>query len=88
LPLVGPEKLTRRLIESLSQRGGNFRSSPIIGPMWALVCDIDGKQDGDPAKAARAVDLVLQAGNTPLRLQVGADSIAAVNRSREPAVTR
>jgi hypothetical protein len=47
--------------------------------MWALVCDIDGKQDGDPAKAARAVDLALQAGNTPLRLQVGADSIAAVN---------
>ena len=56
--------------------------------MWALVCDIDGKQDGDPAKAARAVDLVLQAGNTPLRLQVRAGSIAAVNRSREPAVTR
>ena len=37
-----------------------------------------GSQDGDPAKAARALDLALQADNPPLRLQVGADSIAAV----------
>jgi NAD(P)-dependent dehydrogenase (short-subunit alcohol dehydrogenase family) len=55
----------------------------IIGPMWALVRDVDGKQDGDPAKAARALDLALQAGNTPLRLQVGADSIAAVRAHAE-----
>ena len=37
-----------------------------------------GSQDGDPAKAARALDLAFQADNPPLRLQVGADSIAAV----------
>ena len=37
-----------------------------------------GSPDGDPAKAARALDLALQADNPPLRLQVGADSIAAV----------
>jgi NAD(P)-dependent dehydrogenase (short-subunit alcohol dehydrogenase family) len=55
----------------------------IIGPMWALVRDVDGKQDGDPAKAARALDLALQAGNTPLRLQVGADSTAAVRAHGE-----
>jgi len=51
--------------------------------MRALVRDVDGKQDGDPAKAARALDLALQAGNTPLRLQVGADSIAAVRAHAE-----
>ena len=55
----------------------------IIGTMRALVRDVDGKQDGDPAKAARALDLALQAGNTPLRLQVGADSIAAVGAHAE-----
>jgi hypothetical protein len=55
----------------------------IIGTMRALVRDVDGKQDGDPAKAARALDLALQAGNTPLRLQVGADSIAAVRAHAE-----
>jgi NAD(P)-dependent dehydrogenase (short-subunit alcohol dehydrogenase family) len=50
----------------------------IVGTMRTLVRDLDGKQDGDPAKAARALDLALRAETTPLRLQVGADSIAAV----------
>jgi hypothetical protein len=51
--------------------------------MRALTRDLDGKQDGDPAKAARALDLALSADNTPLRLQVGADSIAAVRTHAE-----
>jgi len=42
-----------------------------------------GSPDGDPAKAARALDLALQADNPPLRLQVGADSIAAVRAHAE-----
>jgi NAD(P)-dependent dehydrogenase (short-subunit alcohol dehydrogenase family) len=50
----------------------------ILGSMRALVRDMHGSQDGDPAKAARALDLALQADNPPLRLQVGADSIVAV----------
>src|SRR4029077_12374721 len=40
----------------------------IVGSMRGLVRDLDGKQDGDPAKAARALDLALQADKTPLRL--------------------
>jgi len=55
----------------------------IIGTMRALMGDIDGKQDGDPDKAARALDLALRADNTPLRLQVGADSVAAVRSHAE-----
>ncbi len=39
---------------------------------------MDGAQPGDPAKAARAVAQALEAGVTPLRLQLGADSIGAV----------
>jgi NAD(P)-dependent dehydrogenase (short-subunit alcohol dehydrogenase family) len=35
-------------------------------------------QEGDPMKAARAVDLALRAENTPLRLQLGGDAIEAV----------
>jgi NAD(P)-dependent dehydrogenase (short-subunit alcohol dehydrogenase family) len=50
----------------------------VVGTMRALTRDLDGKQDGDPVKAARALDLALSADNTPLRLQVGGDSIAAV----------
>jgi NAD(P)-dependent dehydrogenase (short-subunit alcohol dehydrogenase family) len=55
----------------------------ILGSMRALVHDMHGSQDGDPAKAARALDLALQANNPPLRLQVGADSIAAVRAHAE-----
>jgi NAD(P)-dependent dehydrogenase (short-subunit alcohol dehydrogenase family) len=55
----------------------------IIGTMRSLVSDLHGKQDGDPDKAARALDLALQADKTPLRLQVGADSVAAVRAHAE-----
>ena len=55
----------------------------IVGTMRALVYDMDGKQDGDPLKAARALDLALNTQRTPLRLQVGADAIAAVRAHAE-----
>jgi NAD(P)-dependent dehydrogenase (short-subunit alcohol dehydrogenase family) len=55
----------------------------IVGTMRTLVHDMDGKQDGDPAKAARALDLALQADKPPLRLQVGSDSIVAVRAHAE-----
>ena len=55
----------------------------IVGSIRALMNDMDGKQDGDPAKAARALDLALQADNPPLRLQVGVDAIGAVRAHAE-----
>jgi NAD(P)-dependent dehydrogenase (short-subunit alcohol dehydrogenase family) len=55
----------------------------IVGTMRTLVHDMDGKQDGDPAKAARALDLALHADNLPLRLQLGADAIGAVRAHGE-----
>ena len=42
-----------------------------------------GAQPGDPAKAARAVASALEANVTPLRLQLGADSIGAVRAHAE-----
>ena len=42
-----------------------------------------GTQPGDPAKAARAVALALESDATPLRLQLGADAIAAVRTHAE-----
>jgi NAD(P)-dependent dehydrogenase (short-subunit alcohol dehydrogenase family) len=44
---------------------------------------IDGAQPGDPAKAARAVATALESDATPLRLQLGADSIGAVRAHAE-----
>ncbi|MGV9693027.1 hypothetical protein ACWDUX_28425 [Streptomyces sp. NPDC003444] len=38
----------------------------------------DGRQPGDPAKAARAVVDVTEAAEPPLRLQLGADAVERV----------
>jgi NAD(P)-dependent dehydrogenase (short-subunit alcohol dehydrogenase family) len=45
--------------------------------------DMNGVQPGDPAKAARAIVQALEAEVTPLRLQLGADSIGAVRAHAE-----
>jgi len=42
-----------------------------------------GAQPGDPAKAARAVTLALESAVTPLRLQLGTDSVGAVRAHAE-----
>lgn len=44
---------------------------------------MNGTQEGDPARAARAIDMALQSEATPLRLQLGADSVAAVRGHAE-----
>jgi len=44
---------------------------------------MDGSQEGDPAKAAAAIDRALRAEVTPLRLQLGADSVAAIRGHAE-----
>jgi NAD(P)-dependent dehydrogenase (short-subunit alcohol dehydrogenase family) len=48
-----------------------------------IMHDLNGTQPGDPAKAAHAVALTLEADVTPLRLQLGADAIAAVRGHAE-----
>jgi NAD(P)-dependent dehydrogenase (short-subunit alcohol dehydrogenase family) len=40
--------------------------------------EMDGTQDGDPLKAAAAIDKALAADNTPFRLQLGGDAIDAI----------
>ena len=49
-----------------------------VGPVREFSHGMNNTQEGDPRKAARAVDVALQAADTPLRLQLGADSLRAV----------
>jgi hypothetical protein len=44
---------------------------------------LSGAQEGDPAKAARAIELALAAQKTPLRLQLGSDAVDAVRTHAE-----
>jgi NAD(P)-dependent dehydrogenase (short-subunit alcohol dehydrogenase family) len=61
--------------------GGALLQSPalpayadITGPLRAGLPAADGKQPGDPAKAADAIVQALASGKTPLRLALGSDA--------------
>jgi hypothetical protein len=68
----------------VSQPGTRFdcqRGS--LAGIRGVMHSLDGTQPGDPAKAARAVVQAIEAATTPLRLQLGADSIGAVRAHAE-----
>jgi NAD(P)-dependent dehydrogenase (short-subunit alcohol dehydrogenase family) len=50
----------------------------IMGPAHTFAHGMNGTQQGDPAKAAAAIETALKADTTPLRLQLGADSVEPV----------
>lgn len=54
-----------------------------VGQTRTFVKEMDGTQKGDPLKAAAAVDKALNAANTPLRLQLGADALSAIKAHSE-----
>ncbi|MEV7189276.1 oxidoreductase [Kitasatospora sp. NPDC093102] len=51
---------------------------PIVAPVRTGLPDTDGKQAGDPVKAAEAILAALAAERTPLRLALGSDAVDAV----------
>jgi NAD(P)-dependent dehydrogenase (short-subunit alcohol dehydrogenase family) len=66
-------------------QGAGMRDMPVIDDYQAHVGgtrealhSLSGTQQGDPAKAARAIELALTAQKTPLRLQLGDDAVDAV----------
>ncbi|XVQ08895.1 oxidoreductase [Spirillospora sp. CA-255316] len=56
-----------------------------VGPVRSDLPSTDGKQPGDPAKAAAAILRALDAEETPLRLPLGNDAADAVSASLERA---
>jgi NAD(P)-dependent dehydrogenase (short-subunit alcohol dehydrogenase family) len=55
----------------------------IVGGARAFASGMNATQEGDPAKAAAAVDAALNAAETPLRLQLGRDAVNAVRAHAE-----
>ncbi|MFC1413607.1 oxidoreductase [Streptacidiphilus sp. N1-12] len=49
-----------------------------VGPVREVLPSSDGKQPGDPAKAAAAILAALEADRTPLRLALGSDAADAI----------
>ncbi|GAA1284050.1 oxidoreductase [Saccharothrix xinjiangensis] len=50
----------------------------VMDPVRKLVQEMDGTQAGDPAKAAEAIRVALDAPRTPLRLVLGNDAVDAI----------
>jgi NAD(P)-dependent dehydrogenase (short-subunit alcohol dehydrogenase family) len=57
----------------------------IVGPVRATLPSTDGKQPGDPAKAATAILAALDAEKTPLRLPLGNDAADAISAHLDSA---
>ncbi len=55
----------------------------IVGGTRQFAQGMHGAQDGDPAKAAVAIEAALAADTTPLRLQLGHDAVDAVREHAE-----
>jgi len=49
------------------------------GKFLQWISDMDGKQPGDPDKAAATIIQIVESANPPLRLALGADAIGAIN---------
>jgi NAD(P)-dependent dehydrogenase (short-subunit alcohol dehydrogenase family) len=54
-----------------------------VGPTRNFAASMHGTQEGDPIKAAAAIDKALSAENTPLRLQLGEDAVNAIRQHSE-----
>ena len=76
---------------SFNGPGALLMSKPIpayddqIEPLRIGMPDDDGKQPGDPAKAAAAILLALESENPPLRLALGNDAVDAIEESLDSA---
>jgi len=70
--------------------GAALRSMPTnpayaesVGPTRAMTQAMHATQQGDPLKAAAAIEAALGAETTPLRLQLGADAVGAIRGHAE-----
>jgi NAD(P)-dependent dehydrogenase (short-subunit alcohol dehydrogenase family) len=70
--------------------GAGMRHMPVLEAYRDIIAgtrdfarSMHGTQEGDPRRAAAAIETVLEAPNTPLRLQLGADAVDAVRSHSE-----
>jgi len=72
--LAGPSMRHMPVIEAYRE---------IVGGARDFAHNMHGSQDGDPRKAAAALEIALDSPNTPLRLQLGADAVDAIRDHSE-----
>ncbi|MBB4891742.1 NAD(P)-dependent dehydrogenase (short-subunit alcohol dehydrogenase family) [Streptomyces olivoverticillatus] len=70
---------------ALQQTGALDAYADTVGAVRTGLPDSDGKQPGDPAKAAAAILAALDAERTPLRLALGNDALDAITTAYDAA---
>lgn len=66
---------------STSIDAGRTEYEAVVGKAARMQQAYDGKQPGDPARGAQAILSVVAADTPPLRLPLGSDAVAALERS-------
>ena len=61
--------------------------APITSPFLQWLQEMDGKQPGDPDKAAIAMIKVVESNNPPLRLALGVDAVSMIEAKLESVKT-
>jgi NAD(P)-dependent dehydrogenase (short-subunit alcohol dehydrogenase family) len=68
---------------STSISEGNPAYAETVGKTAAMQRDYDGKQPGDPSRAANAIIAIVSSDDPPLRLVLGSDAYARAERTDE-----
>lgn len=66
---------------STELRSGRAEYDAVVGATARRQRDYDGKQPGDPNRAAQAILAVAAMAQPPLRLALGSDAVAAIERA-------
>jgi NAD(P)-dependent dehydrogenase (short-subunit alcohol dehydrogenase family) len=77
--IVEPGAFRTRLFGSTTGSGQIADYSATVGPTRQMIQVSDGRQPGDPAKAAAAIITAIDAPQTPLRLPLGDDAVDAID---------
>ena len=77
--IVEPGAFRTGLFGSTTGSGQIADYSATVGPTRQMIEASDGRQPGDPAKAAAAIITAVDAPQTPLRLPLGDDAVDAIS---------
>jgi NAD(P)-dependent dehydrogenase (short-subunit alcohol dehydrogenase family) len=77
--IVEPGAFRTGLFGSTTGSGQIADYSATVGPTRQMIQVSDGRQPGDPAKAAAAIITAVDAPQTPLRLPLGDDAVDAIS---------
>ncbi|MFF7216099.1 oxidoreductase [Streptomyces sp. NPDC008238] len=85
--IVEPGMFRTKITDNMVLAPENPAYAATSGGLRQMVAGVQGKEPGDPAKAASAILKVLDAENPPLRLVLGSDAVDAMREHHEAVLS-